>query len=86
VRDRGIRSVFYARVPVDADGAYIHSAKPEAFFSEVVNPLIGGPVDGGPCMELFARTRRAHWDAIGNQLPAELAPDVDGDPDVWGYT
>jgi len=67
--DRGIRSVFTAPVPVDADGDYIHSAKPQEFFTEVVEPLIGGVVAGGPCLEMFARTRRAGWDQMGNQLP-----------------
>lgn len=79
--DRGIRSVFTAPVPVDADGDYIHSAKPQEFFTEVVEPLIGGVVAGGPCLEMFARTRRAGWDQIGNQLP----PITDDDEYVWGY-
>src|SRR5678815_2358755 len=82
VRSRAIRSVFEAPVPV-AFGAYVHSAKPDEFFSDVVHPLIGGPVDGGPCLELFARKRRAGWDQIGNQLPP---PDATNDDDVWGYT
>lgn len=67
---RNIRSVFDAPVPVGPDGHYIHSAKPPEFFTEIVEPLIGGAHHGGPCLELFARRRRAHWDAIGNQLPA----------------
>lgn len=49
-------------------GDCIHSAKPDAFFDEIVEPLIGGA--GSGCIEIFARRRRAGWDAIGNQLPA----------------
>jgi N6-adenosine-specific RNA methylase IME4 len=44
-------------------GDYIHSAKPEAFFTELVEPLVCGPY-----VELFARRRRRNWHAIGNQL------------------
>ncbi len=69
---KSVRSTFAAPVPVDADGRYVHSAKPDAFFTQIVEPLIGLPYVGGPCLELFARRRRARWDAIGNQLPAAL--------------
>lgn len=68
---KNIRSVFEAPVPVDARGDYIHSAKPPEFFSQVVEPLIGGTARGGPCLELFARRRRPNWHAIGDQLPAD---------------
>lgn len=73
IANHSIRSVFSAPVPTDASGRYIHSAKPDAFFDEVVEPLIGGVIAGGPCLELFARRRRPGWDAIGNQLPAAIA-------------
>lgn len=51
-------------------GDYIHSAKPEAFFTEIVEPLTGGirSIEGA-CMELFARKHRVGWAAVGNQLP-----------------
>lgn len=49
-------------------GDYIHSAKPDEFFSQIVHPLVGSI---GPRLELFARRRRPGWDAIGNQLPPE---------------
>lgn len=71
--DHGVRSVFEAPVPVGADGRYIHSAKPDAFFEQIVEPLIGGSGHGGPCLEIFARRRRGGWDAIGNQLPEARA-------------
>lgn len=67
---KGVRSTFAAPVPVGPDGKYIHSAKPPEFFTQIVEPLIGGAHHGGPCLELFARRRRARWDAIGNELPA----------------
>lgn len=69
IRSRSVRSEFAAPVPVDANGDYIHSAKPPEFFTQIVEPLIGGPTVGGPCVEIFARTRRPNWDAIGDQLP-----------------
>lgn len=65
IRAKNIRSTFAAPVPVDADGRYIHSAKPDAFFDDVVMPLVGNVKR----LEIFARTRRPGWDAIGNQLP-----------------
>jgi N6-adenosine-specific RNA methylase IME4 len=64
---RSVRSTFAAPMPVDQNGRYIHSAKPPEFFSQIVEPLVG---PGAPKLELFARTRRAGWDAIGNQLEA----------------
>ncbi len=66
IRAKNIRSAFSAHDPVDAAGKYIHSAKPDAFFSDVVMPLVGDVKR----LEIFARTRRLGWDAIGNQLPA----------------
>jgi N6-adenosine-specific RNA methylase IME4 len=67
IRAKSIRSTFSAPVPVDADGKYIHSAKPDVFFDGIVMPLVGDV----PRLEIFARTRRPGWDAIGNQLPQE---------------
>lgn len=64
--NRGIRSRFAAPVPVDEDGKYIHSAKPEAFYTEIVQALAPGPY-----VELFARRRRPGWTCLGNQLPPE---------------
>jgi N6-adenosine-specific RNA methylase IME4 len=68
VQARNVRSVFSAPVPVGADGRYVHSAKPEAFFGLVAEPLAPGPR-----LELFARRRRAGWDQLGNQLERSAA-------------
>jgi len=68
IASHSVRSVFEASVPADADGKIIHSKKPEAFWTEVVEPLTTGYG-----IELFARTRRLGWDAIGDQLPAQEA-------------
>jgi N6-adenosine-specific RNA methylase IME4 len=74
IRGRNVRSTFSAKMPVNASGGLIHSAKPTEFFTQIVEPLIGLPNVCGPCLELFARGRRPNWDAIGNQLPALEAP------------
>lgn len=50
-------------------GDYIHSGKPEAFYDDIVEPLVRGPY-----VEIFARRRRARWHAIGNQLPELKEP------------
>lgn len=63
VRDRGVRSVFFA-----PRGE--HSAKPDEFYA-IVERLAGGPY-----AELFARTHRPNWSQWGNELPGgEAAPD-----------
>lgn len=66
IRNNGVRSTFEAPVVVDDEARYIHSGKPPEFFTQVVEPLVGDVRR----IELFARTRRPGWDAIGNQLPA----------------
>lgn len=71
VASNSVRSVFEAKVPLLPDGSYHHSAKPDEFFMQIVEPLIGGVERGGPCIELFARRRRPGWAAIGDQLPDE---------------
>jgi N6-adenosine-specific RNA methylase IME4 len=45
-----------------------HSRKPEAFW-ELIEPVLDQH-GIGPRIELFARTRRAGWDAWGNEAPA----------------
>lgn len=44
-----------------------HSEKPEEFYRlvEAVSP--------GPHLEMFARVRRAGWDAFGNQVEGSIA-------------
>lgn len=71
VANNGIRSEFPAPVPIDERGEYLHSAKPPEFFTQIVEPLIGGITRGGPCLELFARQRRPGWTSVGDQLPAD---------------
>lgn len=61
--NRGIRSMFEAPVPVDSSGCYLHSAKPEIFYTEIIPALTSGPY-----VELFARTRRPGWTQHGDQL------------------
>lgn len=68
VQARNVRSVFSAPVPVGVGGKYVHSAKPDAFFELVAEPLVAGPR-----LELFARRRRAGWDQLGNQLERSAA-------------
>jgi N6-adenosine-specific RNA methylase IME4 len=62
-RSASVRSVFEAPVPM-LKGRPVHSAKPEAFFRDVVEPLVIGPY-----LELFARHRRHGWTCVGDQLP-----------------
>ncbi len=72
IGSRSVRSVFDAPVPTDENGRKIHSAKPDEQFSMVIEPLIGG-ADRWRCVELFARRRRPHWAAFGNDLPERSA-------------
>ena len=49
-----------------------HSEKPEQFFDLVEN------VSPGPYLEMFARRRRAGWDAHGNEIETDLlTPNID---------
>lgn len=56
VRDRSVRSVFFAP-------RGIHSEKPGEFY-QIVERLVDGPR-----AELFARRRRHGWTCYGDQLP-----------------
>lgn len=40
-----------------------HSAKPEFFYTEIVEKLVDGPY-----LEMFARKRRPGWTCVGNEL------------------
>ena len=60
---RNIRSVFDAAAPSSPNGRAIHSAKPEAFYSKIVEKM-----SRGPYLELFARRRRAGWTCVGDAL------------------
>lgn len=57
-----IRSVIEAPVPRDAEGRYVHSAKPEEFYRDIVMKLAGGPY-----VELFGRRHRPGWVVLGDQ-------------------
>lgn len=61
--DRGVRSRFSAKVPVDAEGKYRHSQKPEVFF-DIIERLARGPYT-----EMFARRQRPGWKCMGDELP-----------------
>lgn len=60
---RNIRSVFDAKAPSSANGRAIHSAKPERFYTDVVEKIYPGPY-----LELFARRRRPGWTCVGKGL------------------
>lgn len=61
--NRNVRSVFDAPAPSSANGRAIHSAKPDAFYTEVVERM-----SAGPFAELFARRRRPGWTCLGNEV------------------
>jgi N6-adenosine-specific RNA methylase IME4 len=61
------RTTCKARMPVDAKGKAIHSAKPPEFYAKIQRMY------EGPYGELFARTHRAGWWAEGDELGL-LAP------------
>ena len=63
VQSKSVRSRFSARVPVDKNGKYIHSAKPHEFFA-IVERLAEGPY-----CEMFARARRLGWTTLGDKVP-----------------
>jgi N6-adenosine-specific RNA methylase IME4 len=60
VLSHSIRSVFFA--PYER-----HSAKPEVFYTQIVEKL-----SPGPYCELFGRRRRANWLVVGDELPPEV--------------
>ena len=75
VRDLGVRSTFEAKVPVYEPnhpkvlagivkaGSYVHSGKPEFFYTDVVARMCKGPY-----VELFGRRTRPGWDVRGNEV------------------
>lgn len=48
---------------VRREGDYIHSAKPEIFYTDIVPRLVAGPY-----AEIFSRRTRAGWQVIGNEV------------------
>lgn len=64
IQNHGIRSVLHAPVPWNwTTNRAIHSAKPEKFYTEIIERLADGPY-----LELFGRRRRAGWTVLGNQV------------------
>jgi len=70
---RNIRSTFAAPVPVDAEGNYIHSAKPNEFF-EIVKTMTADRLRAS----IFERTYREGFDCFGDELPACPCPADEG--------
>lgn len=62
---KDVRSIFSARMP-SAKGEAIHSAKPPEFY-DIIERMYPGPY-----VETFARSTRANWLALGNQVPEVL--------------
>lgn len=60
---RNIRSVFDAVAPPNEKGRAIHSKKPDAFYSNIVEKL-----SHGPYLELFGRRQRDGWTVLGNEV------------------
>lgn len=60
---KNVRSTFDGRMPEDANGELIHSAKPREIY-EIVERLYPGPY-----VETFARNNRENWTTLGDQVP-----------------
>lgn len=63
IKSRSVRNYFEAKMPVDEDGKYIHSAKPDEFF-DIVDELVGTDVNR---LEMFARLPRDNFDRFGDE-------------------
>lgn len=63
ILSRSIRSTFSAPIPCGSDGKYIHSAKPEVFYTNIVQRLVAGPY-----VEMFSRRTRDGWVTLGNEV------------------
>ncbi|MGR5294774.1 MT-A70 family methyltransferase [Vibrio mediterranei] len=69
IQNRSQRNFFEAPIPVDANGEYVHSAKPEKAY-EIVEALSGDVAK----LEMFARCdeQRQGWDVFGNQANGSI--------------
>lgn len=67
IEDKSVRNYFEAKMPVDENGKYIHSAKPPEG-REIVEKLC---FDGNK-LEMFARNEHEGWDVFGNQAPNSI--------------
>jgi len=63
IKGKSVRNYFEAPMPVDEDGKYIHSAKPDEFF-ELVDKLVGTDCNR---LEMFARKARDNFDRFGDE-------------------
>ncbi|AUR84261.1 hypothetical protein NVP1052A_32 [Vibrio phage 1.052.A._10N.286.46.C3] len=63
IKNKSVRNYFEAAMPVDENGKYIHSAKPDEFF-DIVDRLVGTDVKR---LEMFARKPRDNFDRFGDQ-------------------
>lgn len=62
IKNKSIRNIFPAPMPVGEDGKYIHSAKPQEA-RDIVEKLCGDV----PRLEMFARADIEKWDVFGDQ-------------------
>ncbi len=64
ILDHSIPSILHAPVPWNHEtNRAIHSAKPERFYTGILEKLAPGPY-----LEMFGRRRRAGWTVLGNQV------------------
>ncbi|KFA99442.1 MT-A70 family methyltransferase [Vibrio sp. ER1A] len=69
IKEKNHRNLFSAPMPVDENGEYIHSAKPDEAY-EIVEGMTGDVKR----IEMFARCdeRREGWDVFGNQADGSI--------------
>lgn len=66
IKDKSIRNLFEAKMPVDESNNYIHSAKPDEFFN-LIDKLCGDV----PRLEMFSRKERVGWDCFGDGVQSD---------------
>ncbi len=64
IKDKSIRAYFEAPMPVDDNGKYIHSAKPDEFY-DLIDRLVGTDCNR---LDMFARKERDNFDSFGDEL------------------
>lgn len=67
IKDKSIRNYFEAKMPTDADGKYIHSAKPDEA-REIVEKLC----HDGRKLEMFARRTTDGWSVFGDEVDGSI--------------
>ncbi len=63
IKDKSIRNIFEAKMPVDENNKYIHSAKPDEAF-DIIDKLCGTDINR---LEMFSRKEREGWDCFGDE-------------------